>query len=135
MLHQFLCLRHQQTITTELKNLLLDLTERLLRQVKQPLVWHIVLVRKSSRKCKFSRLLNNATIRFKCGPAGPALGSFVVESVGFPIMMVTMGVLNILFSPFVLLLKPKKNPESQSESTPLTWFKKSSWGYARFESE
>ena len=65
--------------------------------------------------------------------AGPLLGGALVESIRFPMMMILMGILNITFSPVVLLLKPNQNLESINERTPLTWFQKSTYG--RLENE
>jgi hypothetical protein len=59
----------------------------------------------------------------------------LVDAIRFPMMMVMMGILNILFSPVVLFLKPKQDSNSNHERTPLTWFHKSTWGYGRFENE
>lgn len=61
------------------------------------------------------------------------LGGVLVESVGFPRLMLIMGVINLLFCPLILILRPDDNPTEESEKTSLTLF--SSWrlGYERFD--
>lgn len=63
------------------------------------------------------------------------LGGVLVESVGFPRLMLGMGVINLLFCPLILILKHQDNPAEESEKTALTIF--SSWrsGYERFDNE
>ena len=63
------------------------------------------------------------------------LGGALVESVGFPRLMLSLGVLNLLFSPLILFLRPEKS-EEKSEKTALTFFpSKHTGGYSRFEDE
>ncbi|KAI9565499.1 hypothetical protein GHT06_009291 [Daphnia sinensis] len=65
---------------------------------------------------------------------GPILGGVLVESLGFPLLMLCIGVLNLLFSPLILILKPEEPPKV-SELTALKLFSDSHKGYSRFENE
>ncbi|KAK4018560.1 synaptic vesicular amine transporter [Daphnia magna] len=65
---------------------------------------------------------------------GPILGGVLVESLGFPRLMLCIGVLNLLFSPLILILKPEE-PSKVSELTALKLFSDSHKGYSRFENE
>ncbi|XP_057373254.1 synaptic vesicular amine transporter-like isoform X2 [Daphnia carinata] len=65
---------------------------------------------------------------------GPILGGVLVESLGFPRLMLCIGILNLLFSPLILILKPEK-PSKVSELTALRMFSDSYKGYSRFEDE
>ncbi|XP_046447395.1 synaptic vesicular amine transporter-like isoform X2 [Daphnia pulex] len=65
---------------------------------------------------------------------GPMLGGMLVESLGFPRLMLCMGVLNLVFAPLVLILKSDE-PEKVSELTALTLFSSDHRGYSRFENE
>lgn len=60
------------------------------------------------------------------------LGGVLVESVGFPRLMLSVGVLNLLFSPLLLILRPK-SPTEPLEKTALTFFSSTRTGYSRFE--
>ena len=62
------------------------------------------------------------------------LGGVLVESIGFPRLMLMMGVLNLMFSPLVLIIKPE-NPPEPTEDTALNFFKTKRTGYDRFENE
>jgi hypothetical protein len=62
------------------------------------------------------------------------LGGMLVESLGFPRLMLCMGVLNLVFAPLVLILKSDE-PEKVSELTALTLFSSDHRGYSRFENE
>jgi len=62
------------------------------------------------------------------------LGGILVESLGFPRLMLCMGVLNLVFAPIVLILKAD-GPEKVSELTALTLFSSDLRGYSRFEDE
>ena len=62
------------------------------------------------------------------------LGGILVESLGFPRLMLCMGVLNLVFAPLVLILK-NEGHEKVSELTALTLFSSDKKGYSRFENE
>ena len=62
------------------------------------------------------------------------VGGFLVESVGFPRLMFGMGVLNLLFSPLILVLKPA-NKQDPTEKTSLKLFSSKRNDYQRFDNE
>jgi hypothetical protein len=62
------------------------------------------------------------------------LGGILVESLGFPRLMLCMGILNLFFAPLVLILK-SEGPAKVSELTALTLFSSEHRGYGRFENE
>lgn len=49
--------------------------------------------------------------------------------------MLGMGVVNLLFSPLILVLKPDNQHEDKSEKTPLKFFSSKRSGYERFDNE
>ncbi len=58
-----------------------------------------------------------------------------MESIGFPTLMLIMGVLNLTYSPIIFFLKPTSNPE-MTEKTALSHFPKRTTGrYVRFQDE
>lgn len=64
------------------------------------------------------------------------LGGAIVESVGFPRLMLAMGVLNLIFCPLILILKVDDHSAVASlEKTPMTFFSSKRYGYSRFEDE
>lgn len=62
------------------------------------------------------------------------LGGILVESLGFPRLMLCMGVLNLVFAPIALILKSDGSTKV-SELTALTLFSSDHRGYSRFENE
>lgn len=64
------------------------------------------------------------------------LGGLLVESLGFPRLMLCMGVLNLVFAPLVLILKTEGSAKV-SELTALTLFSSYHRGrkYSQFENE
>jgi|688.fasta_scaffold271776_1 hypothetical protein len=64
------------------------------------------------------------------------LGGLLVESLGFPRLMLCMGVLNLVFAPLVLILKTEGSAKV-SELTALTFFSSYHRGrkYSQFENE
>lgn len=66
--------------------------------------------------------------------SGPMLGGFLVELIGFPKLMLSMGILNLMYSPFIFILRPNKQTEP-TETTSLTTFAATRAGYHRFENE
>lgn len=84
--------------------------------------------------CLGKRSLNKSMQFKKIQFLGPILGGFLVESVGFPTLMLSMGILNLLYSPIVFLLRPNKQSEI-TETTSLATFVTKRVNYRRFKNE
>lgn len=62
------------------------------------------------------------------------LGGFLVESIGFPQLMFSMGIINLLYSPFVVLLRHNIKLEAP-EATLLKTFATKRAGYYQFKND
>lgn len=65
---------------------------------------------------------------------GPMLGGVLVESMGFPMLMLTMGILNLIYTPLILILRPTTGGKP-TERTALSLFRTKQSGYSRFNNE